>query len=458
MSINRSATAACLALCLGLCLAQPTGVSVTVPDYVVKRVGNVDHVSIPGGQMLVEEDGSPVVPYFIRTVELPAGWRVQDVVLKSRTGMKTDSGLRLPTVQPDLGPAVPPSKAPFPDWEFAWSARYEDKPALYIIVYPFRYEPKTGRAQFYKEYEFEVRYGRSTVRVKSVASDQAACAPGDTIRLEVVFENTGRKQNASVTVVARRAGDEPVEVASRVASIGRSDTLPFVWHTRGVATGVYDVEVVVRDQEGNELDRNGTTLRVGIPRGEMTAFRAEPDVFRVGDGIKLVAEFKNTGSCDLAGTAVFLVMKGDQPIGEMREEMGRTKPGESRTFRKTWNSAGAEKSAVYFAAGYVEYEGTACEPARATFSTNRMPVASFTVARDTVAVGENAAFDAAGSTDSDGTVAGFRWDFGDGAKAEDARAEHAWMQPGDYVVRLSVVDNEGGTGTVTKVVVVEEQR
>jgi plastocyanin len=457
-TIGKNVVVACLALCMGWCLAQPTRVSVTVPDYVVERVGNVDHVSIPGGQMLVEEDGSPVVPYSIRTVELPAGWRVQDVVLKSRTGMRTDSGLRLPTVQPDSGPAVPALKRPFPDREFGWSARYEKSPALHIFVYPFRYEPATGQAQFYKEHEFEVRYARSTVRLKSVASDRAACEPGDTARLEVVFENTGPEQHASVTVVALRVGKKPVEVASRDASIGRSDTLPFAWHTRGVATGVYDVEVVVRDPEGNELDRNGTTLRVGIPRGEITAFRVEPDVFRVGDDIKLVAEFTNTGSCDLVGTAVFLIEKGDEPVDEMREEMARTKPGASRTFRKTWSSAGAEKSAVYTAAGYVEYEGTACEPARATFSTNRMPAASFTMARDTVAVGEDVAFDAAGSTDSDGMVAGFRWDFGDGGKAEGARAEHTWMQPGDYVVRLSVVDNEGGTGTVTKDVVVEEQR
>jgi len=448
----------CLALCMGWCLAQPTTVKVSVPDYVVDRVGDVDYVSIPGGRMLVEEDGRPVVPYFVREVELPAGLRVQDVALKGRSGLKTDSGLRLPTVQPDLGPAVPPSKEPFPDRGFAWSTRYEDKPALYIIVYPFRYEPKTGRAQFYKEHDFEVRYGRSMGRMKSVTPDQAACDPGDTVRLEAVFENTGREQHASVTVVAQRAGDKPVEVASRDVSIGRSDTLTFVWHTRGVPTGVYDVEVVIRDQEGNELDRNGTPIRVGIPRGELTAFRAVPDVFKVGDDIKLVAEFKNTGSCDLVGTAVFLVAKGDEPVDEMREEMGRTKPGASRTFRRTWSSAGAERSAVYFAVGYVEYEGTACEPARVMFSTNRMPVASFTVARDTVAAGEEVAFGAGGSKDADGTIVAYRWEFGDGGAASGVNAVHTWMQPGEFTVRLTVVDNEGGAGAVTKVLVVEEQQ
>jgi len=378
------------------------------------------------------------------------------VVLKNRAELKTDSGLNLPTVQPDFGPAAPALKQLFPSKEFAWSARYEKSPALHIFVYPFRYEPATGRAQFYKEHEFEVRYGRSTVRLKSVASDRAACEPGDTVRLEVVFENTGPDQDVAVTAVAQRAGDEPVEVASRDASIGRSDTLALAWRTKGLATGVYDVEVVARDPKGNELDRNGTTLRIGIPRGEVTAFRVEPDVFRVGDDIKLVAEFKNTGSCDLVGTAVFLVMKGDEPVDELREEMARTKPGASRTFRKTWNSAGAEKSAVYLAAGYVEYEGMACEPARAMFSTNRMPVASFTVARDTVAVGDPVEFDASASKDGDGSIVEYRWEFDDGGRAPGVTARHAWMQAGEFVARLEVIDNEGGAGTVTKVVVVGE--
>jgi hypothetical protein len=454
---GKHSVVACLVLCIGWCLAQPTEVSVTVPDYVVERVGDVDHVSIPGGLMLVEEDGRPVVPYFIRTVKLPAGWRVQDMVLKSRAGLKTDSGLSLPTVQPDFGPAAPALKQPFPDREFAWSARYEKSPALYVFVYPFRYEPATGRAQFYKQHEFEVRYARSTVRLVSVMPDRAACEPGDTVRLDVVFENTGPEQDATVTVVAQRAGGEPVEVASRDASIGRSDTLALAWRTKGLATGVFDVEVVARDPKGNELDRNGTTLRIGIPRGDVTAFRVAPEVFKAGDNIKLTLEFKNTGSCDLEGAAVFLVMKGDEAVAELREEMARTKPGASRTFRKTWSSAGAEKSAVYMAAGYVEYEGMACEPARAMFSTNHMPVASFTVARDTVAVGDPVEFDASASQDKDGSIVEYRWEFGDGGRASGVTARHAWMQAGEFVVRLSVVDNEDGTGTVTKVVVVEEQ-
>ena len=111
---------------------------------------------------------------------------------------------------------------------------------------------------------------------------------------------------------------------------------------------------------------------------------------------------------------------------------------------------------VYTVVGFVEFEGMACDPARAMFSTNRMPDAAFADLPDSVAVGEEVLFDASGSKDADGEIVEYRWDFGDGGKAEGATASHGWMQLGEFVVRLSVVDNEGGAGTVTRVVVVGE--
>ncbi|MFO7650466.1 MAG: PKD domain-containing protein [bacterium] len=455
---RKNVAVACLVLCVGWCLAQPTTVSVTVPDYVVERVGDVDHVSIPGGQMLVEEDGRPVVPYFIRKVKLPAGWRVQDVVLKERSGLETDSGLRLPTVQPDLGPAAAALEQPFPEKEFAWSARYDESPALYIFVYPFRYEPATGRARFHREHEFEVSYARSDVRIAGVTPGQAAYEPGEAIEFTVLIENGGDARDAMLTAHATRhiGPGASVEVATRVVRLGKSNSVVLAWPKPGAVTGVYDVEVVVRDPEGNELDRNGTVLRIGAPRGEVTTFKVEPTVFRVGDDINLELGFRNTGSCDLSGECVFQVRRGGEQLAEMVVEMPNTGPGATRTFRQKWSTTATEKSAVYTAVGFVRYEGTACEPARVEFSTNVMPAAAFTATGDTVATGEEVTFDAAGSRDDDGRLAEYRWDFGDGGKAAGSTAGHAWMQPGDFTVRLTVIDDEGGSGMAERVVSVVE--
>lgn len=61
-------------------------------------------------------------------------------------------------------------------------------------------------------------------------------------------------------------------------------------------------------------------------------------------------------------------------------------------------------------------------------------------------------FDAAASRDRDGSLTAYAWDFGDGASATGTTAEHAYTWAGDYVVRLTVTDDEGATATSTRTV------
>jgi len=59
-------------------------------------------------------------------------------------------------------------------------------------------------------------------------------------------------------------------------------------------------------------------------------------------------------------------------------------------------------------------------------------------------------FDASDSSDADGTIASYAWDFGDDRTGEGAKPSHTYDQPGQYVVRLTVTDNDGRTATVTE--------
>ena len=52
-------------------------------------------------------------------------------------------------------------------------------------------------------------------------------------------------------------------------------------------------------------------------------------------------------------------------------------------------------------------------------------------------------FDASGSTDSDGSVAEYRWDFGDGATGIGATVSHTFSTSGIFPVTLNVVDEAG---------------
>ena len=71
-------------------------------------------------------------------------------------------------------------------------------------------------------------------------------------------------------------------------------------------------------------------------------------------------------------------------------------------------------------------------------------------------VGQEVRFDASASTDNDGSIAAYRWEFGDGGEAEGKVATHAYYEPGDYAIRLNVEDNEKGTAEAIRPVTVSE--
>ena len=86
-----------------------------------------------------------------------------------------------------------------------------------------------------------------------------------------------------------------------------------------------------------------------------------------------------------------------------------------------------------------------------TTVANVAPVAKSSVSVRKLAV----SVDAAGSSDSDGSVVGYTWNFGDGATATGPSAQHAYTSAGNYNVTLTVTDDDAATGTtVTPVVAV----
>lgn len=82
---------------------------------------------------------------------------------------------------------------------------------------------------------------------------------------------------------------------------------------------------------------------------------------------------------------------------------------------------------------------------------NQPPVAAFTSQTNNLA----AAVDGTGSSDPDGSITNYDWQFGDGATASGATpTPHTYATAGTYNVTLTVSDNGGATNATTKPVTV----
>ncbi|MDZ4862486.1 MAG: PKD domain-containing protein [Gemmatimonadota bacterium] len=61
--------------------------------------------------------------------------------------------------------------------------------------------------------------------------------------------------------------------------------------------------------------------------------------------------------------------------------------------------------------------------------------------------GSAVAFSSSGSTDPDGTIASYLWDFGDGTTSTQANPSKSYSAAGNFTLSLTVTDNLGATGT-----------
>jgi PKD repeat protein len=124
------------------------------------------------------------------------------------------------------------------------------------------------------------------------------------------------------------------------------------------------------------------------------------------------------------------------------------------------NSTLQNPTHAYAAAGIYNVELTVTDDDAATDSTtqsvtvtaaNEPPTAHFTY----IAIVLNAAFTDT-STDGDGTVDQWSWDFGDGNNSTQLNPTHAYTAAGTNSVFLTVTDDEGATDNTTRSVTVAD--
>lgn len=90
-----------------------------------------------------------------------------------------------------------------------------------------------------------------------------------------------------------------------------------------------------------------------------------------------------------------------------------------------------------------------------TSTPNQAPHAAFTVSPGTGGPGTWFTFNAGGSSDPDGSIVNYVWDFGDGTTGSGITGHNSYTLPGTYTVRLTVTDNDGATDVASRLLTVQ---
>ncbi|MFO7692939.1 MAG: PKD domain-containing protein [Vicinamibacterales bacterium] len=85
---------------------------------------------------------------------------------------------------------------------------------------------------------------------------------------------------------------------------------------------------------------------------------------------------------------------------------------------------------------------------------NGTPVASFTYAPSLPLIRMDVTFDASLSTDSDGRIVRYAWNFGDGSTDDGMVVKHEFKAIGTFLVTLTVTDDRGQSASLSKNVTV----
>ncbi|MFC2078965.1 PKD domain-containing protein [Candidatus Bipolaricaulota bacterium] len=83
-----------------------------------------------------------------------------------------------------------------------------------------------------------------------------------------------------------------------------------------------------------------------------------------------------------------------------------------------------------------------------------MPEASFTASPSSGGTPLTAAFNAAASTDSNGTIVTYVWSYGDGSTGSGVSVVHTYATEGSYTCTLTVTDDEGFSDAMSMLIVV----
>jgi cysteine-rich repeat protein len=246
---------------------------------------------------------------------------------------------------------------------------------------------------------------------------------------EIVFNSTGSDIDGGIVNYEWSFGD------------GNGKSSPFSQATHNYTkSGTYGVTLKVRDNYG-ATNISSKTIEVGIPNQvPIASFKASDN-----PGLINVPVTFTSKSIDTDGTLTrFIWSFGDGTVLDTTQS----------TISHSYSASGS-----YVVGLVVEDNKGASDSYSLSLEVsgaNQAPIAGFNLSKSTVAPNQTVVFTST-SSDNDGTIAQYDWDFGDGTTSLDGSSivSTSYSVTGTYDVMLTVTDSFGATAQITKQVVVE---
>jgi len=154
---------------------------------------------------------------------------------------------------------------------------------------------------------------------------------------------------------------------------------------------------------------------------------------------------------------------GSAPLKVAFDASKSSDPNQGDTLTYSWNfgdgstGKGVSLEHTYQKAGSYTVHLTVTDSAGAagqaqvtiTVSSNKPPVARFNASKTSGFMPLEIVFDAKDSSDPDGTITRYAWDFGDGASKEGEKVTHTFTSDGVYNVTLTVYDDKEGQNSTS---------
>jgi PKD repeat protein len=99
--------------------------------------------------------------------------------------------------------------------------------------------------------------------------------------------------------------------------------------------------------------------------------------------------------------------------------------------------------------------GSGVDTATVQVTTVKQPPKAVISGPDAAKVGQLVAFDGSGSSDIDGGISSYRWEFGDGITGNGEKANHSYSAAGTYLITLGVTDDGGLTNSASQNIIIE---